>query len=374
MQAAEAATGDHGGNDIIDLGDLICLDDPAVTEPENYDTGYNDPIEASTVPRDRRSSTAVNKMMRDMTHVEGRRYSQFLLHDIQNELSEGDTLVFVDFPTPSNPAHNVDCFVYAWDSVKFRMDSKKLLDTGSSKLADMLKPTYQFRIQRRRKMVNKLPEGVKYLLDLTPPSEGDDLVFQMTEVSLTPGVTTWWTASEKHRVDDYVVTGHDDICSCWKNRDKDLTKEIDATLASVAKDSSHRSSTNDVGLDNAIKIAILKSLKDAVPLTNNGTLSSFRPTKGLASKLLEKKSKGDLTPEPIPEFRKIPDYCPIRHRVNILRLMCIIAQKQVIVDSAPRVWTLVAVAKILDCTSVVVSLFLPFPRQCCMLTLNASVI
>ncbi|KAF6815458.1 hypothetical protein CSOJ01_03541 [Colletotrichum sojae] len=349
---AEPVAGDEWDNTVTDLGDLTTPEDATVSGPDSQIPGHIESVEATDLPRDGR------KMRRDMTHVEGRRYSQFLLHDIQNELSEGDTLVFVDFPAPSNLSHNVDCFVYAWDSVKFRMDSQKLLDTGSSKLADMLKPTYQFRLQRRRKMVNKLPEGVKYILDLTPPSEGDDLVFQITEVSLTPGVTSWWTAYDKHGVDDYVVLGHDDICSCWKNRDTGLADDIDVTIADNAKANSIRPSYYNAALAKDIETAIAKSLLEYGPKTNTGYLGSFISKKGLASDVLERKSKGILTLEPVPDFRRIPDYCPIRHRVNILRLMCVIAQKQVIIDSAPRVWTLVAVAKILDCTSVVRDLVL----------------
>jgi hypothetical protein len=54
-----------------------------------------------------------------------------------------------------------------------------------------------------------------------------------------------------------------------------------------------------------------------------------------------------------PEFRQIPDYCPLRHRNSIIRLLILLEGRDVALDSAARVWTMVAVAKILDCTSVV---------------------
>ncbi|KAL0933132.1 uncharacterized protein CTRU02_212095 [Colletotrichum truncatum] len=305
-------------------------------------------------------SAGVKTSKRDITQVEGRRYSQFLLHDIQNELSEGDTLIFVDFPAPSKPADNVDCFIYAWNSVQFRMDSEKLKATGSSKFQDMLNPSYQYRIQRRRKLVNKLPEGIKFVLDLTPPSEGDDLVFQMTEVSLTPGILNWWTAYSKHGIDDYVVSGHDDICSCWKDRKQSITDDINETLEAISKSEAERDENEprDPVMERAIETAIAQSLRETMPHNNKPKERAYTASHGIAAQLLEKKSRGEFAPEPTPEFRQIPDYCPVRHRVNILRLMCIIAHKRVLIDSAPRVWTLVAVAKILDCASVVRDLVL----------------
>ncbi|KAF4807177.1 hypothetical protein CGCSCA5_v013663 [Colletotrichum siamense] len=293
----------------------------------------------------------------DMTHIERRRYSQFLLHDIRNELSDGDTLVFVDFPAPTKPADNVDCFVYAWNSVEFRMHSEKLKATGSSKFAEMLSPTHQYRIMRRRKLVNKLPDGIKFVLDLTPPSEGDDLVFQMTEVSLTPGIINWWTAYDKYGTDDYVVSGHDDICGCWKDPQPEDSDEATATAkpGSTPNGMVSRQITEktDVAMERAIETAIAQSLRETGPQTAKSSERTYTSTKGAAARLLEKKSKKDLTPEPVPSWRRIPDYCAVRHRVNILRLMYMISDKRVLVDSAPRVWTLVAVAKILDCTHVV---------------------
>ncbi|KAL2876383.1 hypothetical protein SGCOL_008383 [Colletotrichum sp. CLE4] len=293
----------------------------------------------------------------NMPHSQARRYCQFLLHDIENELNKGDTLIFVDFPTPVKPADSVDCFIYAWNSVRFRMHSKKLLATGSSKFAEMLNPTYQFRVQRRRKIAKNLPSGIKYVLDLTPPSEGDDLVFQMTEASLTPGIMDWWTAFDKHGVDDYVVRGHDDVCSCWKEANFDnFNVIIDKISTSEAARDDNKE--RDPEMDYAISSAIRESLRDVVPENSKNKERLYREDKGLAARVLEKRSRGDLSAAPIPPYRRIPDYCPIRHRVNILRLMCIIANKRVFIDSAARLWTLVAVAKILDCTSVVRDLVL----------------
>ncbi|KAK1994283.1 hypothetical protein LX36DRAFT_213630 [Colletotrichum falcatum] len=351
--------------------DMICLlqgweegleDEPASEQHHSTPTGGNslDKIHLTEPAAPAPAARAVayqdfQPPLRDMTYIEERHYSQFILHDIQGELYEGDTLVFVDFPAPSEPSAGADCYFYAWNSVHFRMHSQKLLDTGSSKFSEILNPTYQFRIQRRRKLVNKLPEGVKYVLDLTPPSEGDELVFQMTEASLTPGIIKWWTAYDKHGIDAYVVSGHDDVCSCWReNAPKSSDDPGIAGGKNSATDAGRDQNQNtDKDLDHDTKSAIAQSL---LRLYNEpdytGPKQLYISNTGLASMVLDKKSKGDFTSELGPAYRQIPDYCPVRHRVDILRLMCLIAGKRVIIDSAPLVWTLVAVAKILDCTSV----------------------
>ncbi|KAK2065057.1 hypothetical protein LY76DRAFT_531912 [Colletotrichum caudatum] len=342
--------------------EAVLEDEPASGQHHSASTGGNSP--ENTHPT---GPALPDALMRDvaerelqptryeMTYAEERRYSQVMLHDIQGELFEGDTLVFVDFPTPSKPSAGVDCYLYAWNSVHFRMHSQKLLDTGSTKFSEMLNPTYQFRVQRRRKLVNKLPEGVKYVLDLTPPSEGDELVFQMTETSLTPGIIKWWTACDKHGVEACIVSGHDDVCSCWRvpvSKTDDDTDVADGKNSATDADRDQKQKT-DSHLDYDTKQALPQSLQvDSMPHYMRLIQRGYASNEGLAVKLLQKKLEGDFTSELGPAHRQIPDYCPVRHRVDILRLMCIIAGKRVIIDSAPLVWTLVAVAKILDCTSV----------------------
>ncbi|KAI0022147.1 hypothetical protein F4780DRAFT_204103 [Xylariomycetidae sp. FL0641] len=50
---------------------------------------------------------------------------------------------------------------------------------------------------------------------------------------------------------------------------------------------------------------------------------------------------------------QLEDYCPIRHRASILRLLLHINGEDVVLDSASRVYTLVGVAKSLDCTHAI---------------------
>ncbi|KAI5463275.1 hypothetical protein BGZ63DRAFT_353181 [Mariannaea sp. PMI_226] len=227
----------------------------------------------------------------------------YRIHSIAFELSEGDTLVFIDYPqNQKHPTRQTDCNGITYKSQEFRVHSENLLKTNSAKFAEMLGPTYQFRVQRRRKLVNKLPTGIKYVLDLTPPSEGDELVCQVAELSLTPGIINWWGASILHRVDSWLVCGHDDVCTCSKS-------------------------------------APVKLPVDILPLD--------------PERLLRMKAQSEDDLYETPDYRRIPDYCPIRHRNGIIRLLMLIEGKPAVLDSAPRVWTMLKLSKEFDCFSVI---------------------
>ncbi|KAL7937904.1 hypothetical protein V8C35DRAFT_290245 [Trichoderma chlorosporum] len=254
------------------------------------------------------------------------------LRSIQLELSEGDTLVFIDFPDPSrHQSRKTDCYGMPYSSQQFRMHSEKLRATGSAKFAEMLSPTYQFRIQRRRKLAKNLPEGIKYVLDFTPPSEGDELVFQMTQLSLTPGIIKWWAASGLHKVSKWLVSGHDDVCTCGQPP----IPGWGAPKEWVAEQKQDGDKNQGAP-------------KSKPNIINGEAIVAPSP-----QDLLAKQFHGINRSYETPKYRDIPDYCPIRHCNNIIRLMMMIEGHEVMLDSANRVWTLVALAKIFDCTSVV---------------------
>ncbi|KAK1256228.1 hypothetical protein MKX07_008487 [Trichoderma sp. CBMAI-0711] len=260
------------------------------------------------------------------------------LRVVEQELDTGDTLVFVDFPDVSRRrSRQTDCYGVPYSSQKLRVHSQKLLATGSAKFAEMLSPTYQFRIKRRKKLTKDLPEGVKYVLDLTPPSEGDDLVSQMTQLSLTPGIIKWWAASGLHKVTNWLVSGHDDVCSCGRQH--------------IPGWGAPRQDGTGQGQDGE------RSVNEESALSNNkqpgGNINDTVVTAPTPEDLLSKKEHGINQPYEIPDYRNIPDYCPIRHCNSIIRLLMMIEGQDIMLDSANRVWTLVAVAKIFDCTSII---------------------
>uniref|UniRef100_A0A8H7NNR0 Uncharacterized protein n=1 Tax=Bionectria ochroleuca TaxID=29856 RepID=A0A8H7NNR0_BIOOC len=136
-------------------------------------------------------------------------------------LNEGDTLVYVDVPSlPEDQRKKTTCGGIMPASQHFFVHSSNLFALSESKFPQMLENAiYQARVKRRRKPTEDLLKRVKYLLDLTPPAEGDDLVFQISELSLTPGIIKWWSAKALFGIDQELVTGHDDVCSCSSDQD-----------------------------------------------------------------------------------------------------------------------------------------------------------
>jgi hypothetical protein len=283
-------------------------------------------------------------------------YEGSRMHFISSELKDGDTLVFIDYPDcPRDYKSQADCYGMNYRSQQFRVSSAKLLATESSKFAEMLGPTYQFRIKRRRRMVNSMPEGVKFLLDLTPPSEGDELVFQMTELSLTPGLTKWWTSYSIHSTDATLVAGHDDVCSCAVPTHAhlphpDIPYQLDMPPSSASEPVASASSEPSDPETNGEQ-AELDGAQDPPPYTTGRVIKHGARIN--AEMLLILKARKQSTVYEIPPYRQVPDYCPIRHRNCIIRLLLLIHGHHVMLDSATRVWTLVGVAKILDCSMVI---------------------
>ncbi|KAM4056789.1 hypothetical protein HRG_003653 [Hirsutella rhossiliensis] len=285
-----------------------------VSRAHHVDPEFNRPRGLSRAPKPLKDTLENKSAQND---------DRCLIHTVEFDLVHGDTIVFVDMPNmPKDPRKQADCDNIAYRSHSFRVHSDKLLATGSAKFAQMLSPLSQSRIQLRRKVVNRLPRGVHYVLDLTPPSEGDELVFQMTELSLTPGIMAWWSSHKFHGVDRSLVSGHDDVCTCRRQAQTDGDEESRLTNKSSLQETS-------LGL----------SKSQSIPPTPN--------------QLMQMKVDGDAGIYEPPPFRRIPDYCPIRHRNAIVRLVMLIQGRDVLLDSANRVWTLVALANILDCTSVV---------------------
>ncbi|KAL7950120.1 hypothetical protein V8C42DRAFT_189999 [Trichoderma barbatum] len=325
----------YGQEQSVDDNTLLALLNHATQTPHR-DTSSS--IKAEYDAFDFRKQSQWDKVINGLMSEYSIQSSRFVevcrLRSIQHELNEGDTLVFIDFPDLSRrQARQTDCYGMPYSSQKVRVHSEKLLATGSAKFTEMLGPTYQFRIQRRRRLINNLPEGIKYVLDLTPPSEGDDLVFQMTQLSLTPGIIKWWAANALHKVSNWLVSGHDDVCTCGQppipgwGVPKEEVKEQEQGQNSKEESAPNGNKPGD---------------------NDSEAIVPPKP-----HDLISKRNHGINRPYEIPDYRNIPDYCPIRHCNNIIRLLMMIEGHDVMLDSANRVWTLVALAKIYDCTSVV---------------------
>jgi hypothetical protein len=128
--------------------------------------------------------------------------------------------------------------------------------------------------------------------------EGDESAYNVTQLSLSEGVRDWWRYYDICHVSRYLVSGHDDNCP----------HHIDIPVSGYKTPPGRGGSPAPIDLD-------------------------------------------DLD---YPEARKILDYCPIRHRAAILRLLMAICHGELVLNSAPRVATMSVIAKSLDCIRVVV--------------------
>lgn len=188
------------------------------------------------------------------------------------------------------------------------MDSERLRATGSSVFTEKLSQEAQEQVRRRLDRDAKPrihAKYVKYVLDLTPPSEGDELAAQVVDLSLSDSVRDWWQSHYILNISKYLVLGHDDVCP----------EHIEVALSEFKNYDKKRR------VDNIVDIGELE----------------------------------------YPTATKIEDYCPIRHRVAIIRLLMAISYGDLVLNSAPRTATMAMVAKSLDCVGVVVCIdaFLP---------------
>lgn len=217
---------------------------------------------------------------------------------------EGDTMVFLDYP--SFGARN--CQDIPWSSARFRMDSQKLLATGSSEITRLLSEDKQRRLRLQHRS-EKLPSDIRYILDLTPETEGDHIASLLGSLSLPRGVRDWWMAKDRFGVSQWFVSGHDDWCHNHADIPLDCKKPDSVTLPLVRS-----------AIEDARKYKIL------------------------------------LGPEVIADcpVREIAEYCEIRHRANIVRLLLAVAGYDLVLNSAPRVYAIVMLAEDLDLVNVIV--------------------
>ena len=132
---------------------------------------------------------------------------QQAFHEPQIWDNEGDTLIFIDPPSRQPGLSDEDYeHIVRRSSKPFLMRSDKLIQ-ASTLFKELLSSTRQFRTIRRRGLVNKLPHFVRYVLDLTPPAEGEDAVYLTASLSCSDGVRFWHQAAEIWHVSDALVLG-----------------------------------------------------------------------------------------------------------------------------------------------------------------------
>ncbi|KAF5856033.1 hypothetical protein ETB97_007998 [Aspergillus alliaceus] len=107
-------------------------------------------------------------------------------------LNNADTLLYID-PPPQKAS--VSALPRSPECIPHRICSQKLLDTGSTYFKDLFLPRAQARTISRRGLEGKLTNGIKYVIDLTPPTVEEDAVIFLTELSCPLGIRNWAQSS-----------------------------------------------------------------------------------------------------------------------------------------------------------------------------------
>ncbi|KAL9607184.1 MAG: hypothetical protein Q9167_007878 [Letrouitia subvulpina] len=131
----------------------------------------------------------------------------------QTNIKDGDTWIFIDPPAFAPPEQDEKTFDRYVDRLRRPMllSSHKLKALNSNFFDQCFTATVQYRTLRRRGLVNRLPGYVKYVVDLTPPSEGDSAAFLMTELCCPEGVRTWSESRWRWSVSPTLVGGIDEF-------------------------------------------------------------------------------------------------------------------------------------------------------------------
>lgn len=142
----------------------------------------------------------------------------------------GDTWIYID-PPPKQPEQ--DEFDYSRYLKRYETPMLVKRDTllkyhapdldGGFNLERLFGPSTQFRISRRRNLTAKLRENrqIKYVIELTPPAEGEDAVFLTTELCCSQSVRLWYQASDIWRVSKNMVGGTEEYTSAKPPNHKD---------------------------------------------------------------------------------------------------------------------------------------------------------
>ncbi|KAL8769519.1 MAG: hypothetical protein Q9209_004580 [Squamulea sp. 1 TL-2023] len=128
---------------------------------------------------------------------------------------DGDTYIFIDPPAkqPEQTDHMYDNYVERYRR-PFVIRSDRLQALHSPFFERILGPTYQFRTIRRRCLHGQLPSHIKYVIDLTPPSEGEDAAWLMTELCCVEGVRNWNQGWTRWDISKTLVGGEDEFTGC----------------------------------------------------------------------------------------------------------------------------------------------------------------
>ncbi|PYH99398.1 hypothetical protein BO71DRAFT_394474 [Aspergillus ellipticus CBS 707.79] len=180
-----------------------------------------------------------------------------------------DTLVYID-PKSFKPAWTLQPQSAA--SIPHRVISHNLLDTGSPYFVKAFEPRRVSRTIKRRGLDGALPEGIKYVIDLTPPPTDDEAILFTTELSCPLGIRTWARSMDRWSLPSQFVGGIDE--------GQDYSRET--TLPVEYSDSRHRKGIVDIlkalhqidpGLDTPCKLWTFFALAKVFGIGNEARIN-----------------------------------------------------------------------------------------------------
>ncbi|KAJ8060236.1 hypothetical protein OCU04_010580 [Sclerotinia nivalis] len=279
-------------------------------------------------------------------------------------LDEGDTQVYISYPG------GITFYDSKGDSQPYkvyRVDSEKLKALGSPKFSQMFDERPQYWARKRKGLLHHLPDGIRYVLDLTPSEEGDEAVELVSELSCSAGIRNWHLAEQRCGVEKQLVAGDDDVPGPAivpaKAAEQLRVKNSAAGVVDLVF------SPSDLTIDSRLNDEFFRtSLGRTIPkqaaCSDGNFVDDCEMQKAIKNSLEGHVFIGPAAKAPVGIVRQdflqaglkkeVLDYCTIRHRFGIQNLLRIIQGKVPKLDSAPKVWTLFVLAKYYECTSVVV--------------------
>lgn len=218
---------------------------------------------------------------------------------------QNNVLLLVKFPDSGS---TVSCGNTRFKTVSMRLTMESIQSTGSGMLMSLL--TNEQHQRRAQKAAAPLPHGITHVLDLSPTDGEDDYILALTALSLPRGVKLWHRAAVGG-VSIRATAGHDDVCSCM------------------------------------LPISGLLDYDHGYP--------PLEAPKALESPVDRHVCIFDTERWPVDRWGNVDDFCTTRWAANTIRLFRTIAepagQKSLLIDSAPRLWTLVGLFTKLEMTN-----------------------
>ena len=131
---------------------------------------------------------------------------------------DGDTLVYIGPPPQAMSECQIRDYTYNQNhfSIPHRVHRSNFSSLNSKKFNELFGPRSirtERRLRKERILSRISTDGIKYFVDLQPPTEDDEAVFLLTSLTCTKGVLTWHAARDKYGLSPLMVQGQDNSSS-----------------------------------------------------------------------------------------------------------------------------------------------------------------